>query len=297
MAYVRRSWRRSEAPHPKTAEPRAEACIVDAIAVVQQIAWRGVAYGLHHALRYPRARRVRGDTDVDDPAALEGGDDERVEGPEVDGDHREEVAGPNLRGMAPEKGAPGLTAATLQVLWAVLRDGPRRDPPAERPELAGDPVLPPEVVFTPHPSDEVSQLSVDGRPADPTARTPASPQPPRRPMPPENRRGSHDDHGLEQSPRSGRQRRDQPSVQPAKPGTRCGPTQHGELLAEQEVLGGDGGARRQESRGGGDYVAKEVDHGGILGNLASRVQLRRAPASSKVARRLSAAHRGLRRGP
>jgi hypothetical protein len=32
-------------------------------------------------------------------------------------------------------------------------------------------------------------------------------------------------------------------------------------------------ARRQESRGGGDYVAKEVDHGGILGNLASRVQL------------------------
>jgi hypothetical protein len=44
--------------------------------------------------------------------------------------------------MVPEKGAPGLTAATLQVLWAVLRDGPRRDPPAELRELASDPVFP-----------------------------------------------------------------------------------------------------------------------------------------------------------
>jgi hypothetical protein len=79
-------------------------------------------------------------------------------------------------------------------------------------------------------------------------------------MPPENRRGSHDDHGLEQSPRSGRQRRDQPSVQPAKPGTRCGPTQHGELLAEQEVLGGDDGTRGEESREDSAHIAKEVDH-------------------------------------
>jgi enoyl-CoA hydratase/carnithine racemase len=35
---LRRSGRRAEAPHPKTVEPRAEARIVDAIAVVQQIA-------------------------------------------------------------------------------------------------------------------------------------------------------------------------------------------------------------------------------------------------------------------
>ena len=117
---LRRSWRRAEAPHPKTAEPRAKARIVDAIAVVQQIARRFVADGLDRALSDPRARRVRGDTDVDDPAALEGGDDERVEGLEVDGDHREEVAGPNLRGMVPEKGPPVLTAATLQVLRCPL---------------------------------------------------------------------------------------------------------------------------------------------------------------------------------
>ena len=57
---------------------------------MQQIAWGGVADGLDHALSDPRARRVRGDTDVDDLAALEGGDDEPVEGPEVDGDHSEE---------------------------------------------------------------------------------------------------------------------------------------------------------------------------------------------------------------
>jgi hypothetical protein len=63
----------------------------------------------------------------------------------VDGDHREEVAGPNLRGMVPEKGAPGLTAATAQVIWAVFRA--RRDPSAELRELAGDPVLPPRGGF------------------------------------------------------------------------------------------------------------------------------------------------------
>ena len=36
-------------------------------------------------------------------------------------------------------------------------------------------------------------------------------------------------------------------------------------MAEQEVLGGDDGARGEESREGSDYVAKEVDHRAILG--------------------------------
>jgi hypothetical protein len=86
--------RRKEASHPKTAQPPSEARVVDAVSVVQQIAWRRVADGLDHALCYPRARRMRGDTYVDDPTALKGHDDEPVEGPEVDGDHSEEVASP-----------------------------------------------------------------------------------------------------------------------------------------------------------------------------------------------------------
>jgi hypothetical protein len=109
---------------------------------VQQIAWRCVADRLDHTLCDPRARRMRGDTYVDDPATVEGDDDERVERLEVHGDHREEVAGPNLRGVVPEKGPPGLTAATLRVLRAVLRDRARRDGPAELRE--------PAIRFSPH---------------------------------------------------------------------------------------------------------------------------------------------------
>jgi hypothetical protein len=89
-------------------------------------------------------------------------------------------------------------------------------------------------------------------------------------MPTENRRGSHDEDSLEEEACSRCQGRDQPAVQSAEPGTRRRAAEHDELVAKQQVLGGDDGARREESRGGGDYVAKEVDHGGILGNLASR---------------------------
>jgi len=77
----RRSGRREKAPHPEAAEPPAERLVVDAVAVVQQVTWRRVANGLDHALSDPRARRVCGDTHVDDLAPLEGDDDESVERP------------------------------------------------------------------------------------------------------------------------------------------------------------------------------------------------------------------------
>jgi hypothetical protein len=258
---------------------------------VQQIAWRGVADGLDHALSDPRARRVRGDTDVDDPAALEGGDDEPVKGPEVDCDHREEVARPSLRRMVPEKGSPGLTAATLQVLWAVLRDRARRDAPAELRELAGNPVLAPQEVLSPHTPDEGPQLGIDRRPADWTARAATPPQSPSRSVPPENRHRSHDDHRLEQRARSGRQRRDQPSIWWAKARTRRRASEHGELMAKYEVLGCDESVRRQKSCEGSGHVAKEVDHRAIFRPVVQQVQPSRRLAQRR-ARRVSAAHRG-----
>jgi hypothetical protein len=41
-------------------------------------------------------------------------------------------------------------------------------------------------------------------------------------------------------------------------------------VAEQKVLGGDDGARGEEAQERSDAVAKEVDHGAILGWLVSR---------------------------
>ncbi len=66
-----RSGRREKASHSEAAEPGTETRVVDAVAVVQQIARRRVADGLDHALRDPRACRVGGDTHVDNPAALQ----------------------------------------------------------------------------------------------------------------------------------------------------------------------------------------------------------------------------------
>jgi hypothetical protein len=89
-------------------------------------------------------------------------------------------------------------------------------------------------------------------------------------------------HGLEQRACSGRQRRDQPSVQSAEPGTRRGASEHDELVAEQEVLGDDDGARGEESRDGSDYVAKEIDHRAILTPAVWHVQPSRAHAPSSA---------------
>ena len=48
-------------------------------------------------------------------------------------------------------------------------------------------------------------------------------------------------------------------------GTRRRGSEHDELVAKQEVLGGDDTMRGEESRERSDYVAKEVDHHAILG--------------------------------
>jgi hypothetical protein len=61
----------------------------------------------------------------------------------------------------------------------------------------GNPVLATRTVLSPHTPDEGPQLGGDRRPAHPTARAPTPPHPPCRSMPPENRRGKHNDHGLE----------------------------------------------------------------------------------------------------
>jgi hypothetical protein len=98
-------------------------------------------------------------------------------------------------------------------------------------------------------------------------------------MPPENRLGPHDDHRLKETARSRRQHRDQPSVQSAEPGTRGRAAQHGELVAEQEVLGGDDGTRGKDSPNSCDYVAKEVDHRAILCHRGLARPALRAPAA------------------
>ena len=60
---------------------------------------------------YPRARRVRGDTDVHDLAAFEGDNNECVEGLEVRGEHREESQAQTCEAWFRRK---------------VLQDGPRQ---------------------------------------------------------------------------------------------------------------------------------------------------------------------------
>jgi hypothetical protein len=72
-------------------------------------------------------------------------------------------------------------------------------------------------------------------------------------------------------------------VQSTEPGSWRRAAQHDELVAQQEVLVGDDGARRKESDENSDYLAKEVEHRAIVDPLPSQVQPRRARASSACA--------------
>jgi hypothetical protein len=117
--------------------------------------------------------------------------------------------GPILRGRNAHQ---GLRSRSAHGMWRLVPErASAHQPAAER----GNPVLAPQTVVSPHTLDEGPQLGVYRRPAVPAAGAPTPPKPSCRPMPPENRRGSHDHHGLEKGARSRCQRRDQPSVQSA----------------------------------------------------------------------------------
>jgi hypothetical protein len=66
-----------------------------------------------------------------------------------------------------EKGSPGLTAVTLQMLPAVLCDRARRHAPVELCELAGNSGSRPRTVLAPHTADGGPQLGIDRRPPNP----------------------------------------------------------------------------------------------------------------------------------
>jgi hypothetical protein len=54
-----------------------------------------------------------------------------------------------------------------------------------------------------------------------------------------------------------------------EPGSWRRAAEHDELVAKQEVLGGDEGARGKDSRESSANIAKQVKHGAILGWLLS----------------------------
>lgn len=100
-------------------------------------------------------------------------------------------------------------------------------------------------------------------------------------MPAQNGRWSHHDDGLKQLACSASKARDEPPVESVKARMRHGPSQHEELLAEQEVFGGERGAQEEESRQGGDYGAKKIHHAAIVSKGALYVQVRRCGDASR----------------
>ena len=81
----------------------------DAVAISQQIAWRGIPRkGLTELLRGLLRRGVSRDAEVEDPAALVGQHQEYVQDLEPDGRHGEEVDRDHGLEVILEEGAPGL---------------------------------------------------------------------------------------------------------------------------------------------------------------------------------------------
>ena len=131
-----------------------------AVVVADQVAWvlseRG---GLAQLLRHPGVGRVACRTHMDDPPRGQLDDEEGEQWAEEEVGDREEVAGPGFCGVAAQEGGPGLPARPrYPVTTQVCLDGALGHEDAELPQLAADPLGPPERVLGRHPSDEGDRL-------------------------------------------------------------------------------------------------------------------------------------------
>ena len=92
----------------KTAHAPAEGCAIGDVAIPNHVSGRGIERGrLHHLLNGPLGRRIRGDIEMDDPAAFVGEHDQHVQDFESHCRDDEEVNGHEVLHVAVEKRLPG----------------------------------------------------------------------------------------------------------------------------------------------------------------------------------------------
>ena len=202
--------------------------------------------GLDEALAGPDGAGVRRDARLDDLAAVQGEDHEDVEDPEPPGHKDEEVAGPGFAKVTSDEGRPSLTALSVQASRAALGDGAWRDLVTELGEVGRDDLLSPRRVRAPHPADQRAEVCVDRRAASWTPGAPSPKETPPGSVPPDDGLRFHQEDGVEQASRAAGQGAEEPSIESAETRALDPATCHDELLAEEQVLGDQCGARSRD---------------------------------------------------
>src|SRR5262249_29981048 len=143
------------------------------------------------------------------------------------------------RAMVPQEGAPALGRRPRRSAPSVPLDGRLAHRDAEFEEFAADALGAPAGVIVRHPSDQVADLGAEPRTPRPAAGPPAPEVPPAPAVPADDRlRPDEDEVPAPVAPDEAGQQPERP-VGGAQPGPLArGPRQDGELLTEEEVLGG-----------------------------------------------------------
>jgi 2-polyprenyl-6-methoxyphenol hydroxylase-like FAD-dependent oxidoreductase len=139
---------------------------VAAVAVADQVPWRLVkGEGLDHLPGDPFRRRMGGDVEVDDAAAVVAQDNEAVEQAKSDGRHDAEVDGGQRADVVMKEGLPGLRRRLVAAADHVLGDRRFGQVVAEEAQLGLDAWGTPQWVLAAQAADQLTDRGVDLRPA------------------------------------------------------------------------------------------------------------------------------------
>jgi len=226
-------------PSAEPADAPAERTAVDRVAVVDHEPGdlADIGGGFDEALGGPGGSGVMGDSDVDQPTAMEREHHEDVEHAESGRDDGEKVTSPRLVQVIPNECRPPLATVTGQPGWPVLGHGPGRDDVPELGQLASNHVLAPSCVLSPHAANEAAQVHVDGWSAPEPTRPPPPEQTPADAMPAEDGLGPHDQNGTEETAEPAGEGGQEPAVERLQAGTLHLAAQDDELVAKEQVFG------------------------------------------------------------
>ncbi len=216
-------------------EGRPELAVVVADQIARALAEGG---GLAPLLGDPGVGRVARRADMDDPARGQFDDEEGEDRPEQGVRHRQEVAGPDVRGVGAQEGRPGLPPWSWGGGHGQVRlDGTLGHADAQLPELAPDPLRPPERVVGGHPPDQGDGLCRERRATRPRARLPPPERAEPGTLPAQQGLGLDDQQGLPPGADAARQQHQHRPICMRHDWARHATAQYQELLAQQGVLG------------------------------------------------------------
>jgi hypothetical protein len=208
--------------------------------------------------------------DVDHAARAERDDEEGVERAEEEIRHREEVAGPDVRGVIAQEGRPRLPARPRGTGDGQIGlDGALGDVEPQRPQLAADPLGTPARVLAGHATNRGDGLRRERRTPRPGARLPSPERAEPRAAPAQQRVGLHDEEGVPPGADPPGQQDQERAVRRRDGRTPDAASQHDHLLAQHGVLGEQLRPTPQEIRAGPGGVRCRWSHPAAAAERAS----------------------------